>query len=495
MATSIEALPQEEIAPPEVLPRPPRWPRRLLIGLNILVALSLVGVASGYVYVRAKFGDITKVPCPFCRAPGDNPGKVMNVLLVGSDTREDLSDAQNFGGTKAVGGQRSDTIMILHVDPSQKKAAILSFPRDTYVTLANGDKNRINAAFTNGPDLLMQTINQQFGIDIDHYVQVNFDGFKGIVDAIGGINVYFSSPARDTFSGLRVPKAGCLFLNGNGALSYVRSRHYQYFEGGRWHDEGNGDLGRIQRQQDFIRRVLRKVRGVRNPFTLNSLISSGVKNVTIDNGLGLNDIQKLADRFKSLSPDTVDMETLPTTGTSVKIGGLSQAVLLPKQPDAQQLIDQFLGKTPAPAPAGQAPPPGVAPASARLRVLNGSGVAGLATKVAGELGPSGIGFSVVGTGDADKFGYVNSVISYGPGQQQKAQLLQAALAAPAQAKEDATLKGVDVVLVIGKDFNGTHPLAPPASAGTPGTTAPPPSAGTPAPAGGSATGKSPADSC
>src|SRR3954468_2470240 len=309
MATSIEARPQDEIAPPEVLPRPPRWPRRLLIGLNIFVALSLVGVASGYVYVRAKFGDIAKVPCPFCRDPGDNPGKVMNVLLVGSDTREDLSDAQNFGGVKSVGGQRSDTIMILHVDPKEKKAAILSFPRDLYVTLANGDKNRINAAFTNGPDLLMQTINKEFGIPIDHYVQVNFDGFKGIVSAIGGINVCFPSPARDTFSGLRVAKAGCLFLNGDGALSYVRSRHYQYYEGGGWHDEGDGDLRRIQRQQDFIRRVLRKVRGVRNPFTVNSLISTGVQSVTIDEGLGINDIQKMANKFKSLSPDTVDMET------------------------------------------------------------------------------------------------------------------------------------------------------------------------------------------
>src|SRR3954470_8553845 len=120
MATSTEALPQEEIAPPEVLPRPPQWPRRLLIGLSIFVALSLVGVASGYVYVRAKFGDITKVPCPFCRNGPDNPGKVMNVLLVGSDTREALDDAQNFGGAKQVGGQPSDTIMILHVDPKEQ---------------------------------------------------------------------------------------------------------------------------------------------------------------------------------------------------------------------------------------------------------------------------------------------------------------------------------------------------------------------------------------
>src|SRR4051794_33936041 len=105
MATSTEALPQEEIAPPEVLPRPPRWPRRLLIALNIFVALSLISVASGYVYVRQKFGDIAKIPFAdgILRQKPDNPGNVMNVLLVGSDTRAELDDAKNFGGTAAVG--------------------------------------------------------------------------------------------------------------------------------------------------------------------------------------------------------------------------------------------------------------------------------------------------------------------------------------------------------------------------------------------------------
>ena len=494
MATSTEeALQQPEVEPehvPSILPRPRRWPRRLLIVLNIFVALSLIGVGSGYVYARVKFGDIKKVAIDALRKGPDNPGKVMNVLLVGSDTRADLSDAKNFGGAQDVGGQRSDTIMILHVDPKQKKAAILSFPRDLYVPLANGDKNRINAAFNNGPDLLIKTINQDFGIDIDHYVEVNFDGFKGIVNAIGGINVYFPAPARDAFSGLRIGNAGCSFLNGEGALAYVRSRHYQYFEGGRWHDEGDGDLGRINRQQDFIRRVLKKVRNVRNPFTLNSLISTGVSNVTIDKGLGIDNIRTLAGKFQSLSPDTVDMETVPTTPTAVRIGGLSQSVLLPKQPDMQSVINQFLGRTPPPAPAGQAPPPGVVPSSVRVRVLNGNGISGEATKVAGDLGPSGIGFNVAGTGDADSFKYSQSVISYGPGQQTKAQLLNAALATPAQLKPDNTLKAVDVVLVVGNDFSGVHPVA--TTGATASTTAPPTTAG---PAGGKATGKSPADSC
>src|SRR5205085_7848599 len=121
------------------------------------------------------------------------------------------------------------------------------------------------------------------------------------------------------------------------------SRHYQYYEGGRWHDESDGDLGRIQRQQDFIRRVLRKGKGVRDPLTLNSLINSGIHNVTIDSRLSPADILKLTKRFNSLSPDAVDMETLPTVSTSRRVGGLSAAVLLPKQPDAQALLDQFAG--------------------------------------------------------------------------------------------------------------------------------------------------------
>src|SRR5256885_10564604 len=102
MATSTEeALQQPEVEPdhvPSILPRPRRWPRRLLIVLNTFVALSLVGVASGYVYARVKFGDIKKLAIGALRPPGENPGKVMNVLLVGSDTRADLSDAKNFGG-------------------------------------------------------------------------------------------------------------------------------------------------------------------------------------------------------------------------------------------------------------------------------------------------------------------------------------------------------------------------------------------------------------
>jgi hypothetical protein len=184
------------------------------------------------------------------------------------------------------------------------------------------------------------------------------------------------------------------------------------------------------------------------------------------------------------------MVTLPTVPGSVIIDKLNASILKPKQPDAQQIVDRFNGKAPAAPAAGQTVPPGVLPSSVRMRVLNGSGVAGQATKVAGELGPSGLGFSVAGTGDADSFRYNQSVISYGPGQLPKAQLLQAALVTPAQLKQDNSLKGVDVVLVAGTDFSGVRPL--PDSAGATATTTTPTTA---PPADGNATGKSPADSC
>ena len=475
---------------PPLLPKK-RWPRRVLIGVNIFVAICIIAVGGTYGYLEWKFGSIHRVTI----GPGifreDNPGNVMNVLLVGSDSRSELSkaDQKRFGSEGRVAGARTDTMMILHADPKEKKAAILSLPRDLYVP-SLGD--RLNGAFqTGGPQKLIQTITATYGIPIDHYVEVDFNGFRGIVNAVGAVNVYFPSPARDVYSNLVIKNAGCVALNGDRALSYVRSRHYQYYEGGRWHDETDGDLGRIQRQQDFIRRVLRKVKGVRDPLTLNSLINTGIGNVAIDKGLSAGDILKLAKRFNSLSPDAVDMETLPTVSGSVTLGGVNASILRPKQPDAQQLIDRFSGKTtPAPETATGVPA-GVLPSTISVRVLNGSGLAGQATKVAGDIGPSGTGLNIAGKGDADNFRYSQSVISYGPGQQAKAQLLAAVLRAPAQLKLDPKLKAVDLVLVVGSDYSGVKDLPGQVASSTTSTTA----ATTATTGAAKATGKSPADSC
>src|SRR2546423_2996294 len=177
---------------PPLLPRR-RWHRRLLIILNVVVALSLLGAGGAYGYVKWKFGSIHRISLgDSLRPSAENPGKVMNVLLVGSDTRSTLSkaDQKRFVGSD-VTGSRSDTIMILHVDPKQKKAAILSLPRDLYVPIADTKgSQRINTAFDAGPARLIKTISQDFDVPIDHYLEVDFNGFRGIVNTIGGVNVY-----------------------------------------------------------------------------------------------------------------------------------------------------------------------------------------------------------------------------------------------------------------------------------------------------------------
>jgi LCP family protein required for cell wall assembly len=461
--------------------RPPRrWPRRLLIGLNIFVALCLLATASGYLYLRSKGDNFGRVAlgCKVLRNCGaDTPGQAMNVLLVGSDTRSTLTkeEQRRYGTESAVGGQRSDTMLILHIDPKAERAAILSIPRDLYVPIAGtNDQDRINSAFDKGPDRLIQTITAYLGVQIDHYAEVDFAGFQGIVDAIGPVKVYFAAPARDDLSGLHQKTAGCIPLYGDSALAYVRSRHFEYYEGGRWHADPTGDLGRIQRQQDFIRRVMKTAirNGARNPFKLNSLIDKATHSVTLDKSFSTKDIYNVAKHFRSLEPDAVDMLTLPTTPANV--GG--KAILRLNGDEARDVLARFTG---APAAAtgstvpGQLPP--IPPSSVRVRVLNGTGTGGQAGEVTSGLSKEG--FVVSGSGDADSFKYLKTVIRYGRGQHDKAVLLQAYVQGGAQLREDLTLRGIDLVLVTGAEYGGIrNPKAP---APTP-TTAPPTTAKGPA---------------
>ena len=458
-------------------PRTRIWPRRVLIGLNIFIAFCLVATASGYGYLRWRFGQIDKIELgSILRNSGeDDPGSPMNVLLVGSDTRENVTEeeADKFGTARDVGGKHSDTIMVLHADPRAEKAAILSIPRDLYVTIAGtGRKDRINTAIqsTDGERRLIATIRQELGIQIDHYAEVDFYGFRGIVDSVGGVTIPFTSPARDRVTGLNVPKAGCVELDGDEALAYARSRHYQSYESGRWRTDPTGDLGRISRQQNFIRRMMKQAiaQGIRNPLKANSMVSTATKYVKIDDTLSTADIRRLAGRFKSLAPEAVDMLSLPVVATRVKATGAS--VLELEQPEAQEMIDRFNGKTEEISTPDQLPK--VIPGSIRVRVLNGSGVGGQATKAS--FGLQRAGFAVSGTGDAPSFQYTRSLVRYGSGQKEKALVLQAYIEGGAQIVEDRKLVGGDLQLITGSTYVGIRtPGAQAGGAPTTTTTSPP----------------------
>ena len=451
-----------------------RWPRRLLIGANVVVAVCLIGTGLTYAYLRWQFGKVDKIDfsCEVLRNCGDDdPGGPMNVLLVGSDSRAEISaeERAQFGSEGQVGSQRSDTIIVLHVDPRAEKARLMSIPRDLSVPISGGatrSPRRINTAFAKGPEVLIATIRDELGIEIDHYAQVDFNGFRGIVDSIGGVTMYFPSPVRDTVSGLNITQPGCVHMDGDTALAFVRSRNYQYQDGGKWRKDGSADLGRIERQQGFIRRVIGKASQVgRNPVRLNSIINSAVPNLKIDTAFSTKDMLRLAKRFRSLEPDAVEMLPLPTVG--VREGGAS--VLKLKQPEATEIIDRFTGKAvpEAAAPGPAAPPPRVLPGTVRVRVLNGTGEAGQAGSAAEALRKAN--FSIAATGDAGAFTSKRTVIRYARGQLPKAELLQAYVDGPTQLTEDSALRGGDLVLVTGGGFKGIREAA----GAAPSTTAPP----------------------
>jgi len=423
--------------------------RRALIIFNCVLATVLIGSLAAFGYVKWKRDQFESLDV----AGLEQSSGPMNMLLVGSDSREGV-DEEQFGTTEDVAEQRSDTIMILRVDPSKERAAIMSLPRDLWVDLYSADgtnqgKGRINAAFMGGPDQLIETIDQNFGIGINHYMQVDFNGFRDIVAAVDGVTVRFDSPVRDTYSGLNIPEAGCQVLDGEQSLAYVRSRHYETYEGGRWVEDPRADLSRIDRQQDFIRRVLRSAidKGARNPITLNSLINAGAKNIQLDSEFGATDIIRTGLRFRSLDPGDVEMMTLPNSTASVYAGGAMQSVLQVDQPAADETIDRFINGPPE-QPSGETVPVG----SVSVRVLNGSGAPGQASIAAGGLRSAG--FVVTGAGDASVFGTATTTIRYASGMEAEANTVAQHVGGEVRLLEDATLSGADVALVTGSTFTG-----------------------------------------
>ena len=223
-------------------------------------------------------------------------GEAANYLLVGTDSREGLDpndpDAGGFLGD--TGCDCTDTIMVLRVDPKEKQAYLLSFPRDLYLPIAGtGDTARINTAHAHGEQTLIDTITENFNIPIHHYVEIDFVGFEQLVDAVGGVPLWFDAPVRDRHTGLDVQQSGCVELNGEQARKFVRSRYLEYQdEDGDWDSDPTADLGRITRQQVFVRRAVAKAvsQGLSNPITLNDLVSAGVANVSLDEHLDAGDL-------------------------------------------------------------------------------------------------------------------------------------------------------------------------------------------------------------
>ena len=326
----------------------------------MVVALALVAMGTGFAYVQFRFNQVTKVTVKHLKkAPVGQP---FNVLLIGSDSRvgESAADAAHFGNQSNAGGQRSDVVKIVHIVPATGQVSVLSIPRDTVVTVAGdtsqiGKYNRINATYNVGPDQLVQTIEADFGIPIEHVVQVDFEGLRGAVDAIGGIKLDFPYPAKDAYTGLDVTQPGCQLVNGGYSLALARSRHYQYYKNGYWQYDGTSDFGRIQRQNAFLKAVINQAETKYNPLTLNAFVGSVVQGVTVDSTFTVSDLISLARQFHTFSSSALATATLPTYSSYSSEFGYLGSVLYVQEPQAQQVISQFLGQVPDTA---LTPPPG-----------------------------------------------------------------------------------------------------------------------------------------
>lgn len=397
-----------------------------------LIALLLGTVAAWGFY---QFRRIDRVDVDLAQAEDLSP---QNFLVVGSDTR-DLGDDERRdvtvygnGSERAPEGKRADTIVVARVDPKQASVELLSIPRDLWVDRGTTE-GRINAAYNDGAQALVDTIQANLGVPIHHYVEVNFNGFKGLVDALQGVPLYFDKPVRDKMTGLYVRKAGCYMLNGHQALAFARSRNLEYSNGVRWVKDPTADLGRITRQQIFLRHAMKKVTGLGlgSIDSLRVLVGVAVNNVTIDDQMGRDDMMRLARHFEHFDAETMVVHRLETENSRTSSG---QSILELSKEGSKGVLDIFSGATPA--VAAEAPPmPTVEPAAVTVDVMNGAGVPGLARAGSEEL--AGLGFTVGQIGDAAPTD--ETTITYGKGGAAASMLVSSKLSGNPPPQEDPTL--------------------------------------------------------
>jgi LCP family protein required for cell wall assembly len=444
--------------------------RRYVIAL-VVAAVAMVGAVVGVnKFIDQKIDRIPRVKLITAAAPPNGE----NFLLLGSDTRSFVKNQtqQNaFGDAAGEPGARSDTLMIVHVNPAAQSTLIVSFPRDLWVNIAGGHgMAKINAAFNYGPQTVVDTLKQDFGVDIHHYLDVNFESFRGIVDAIGRVPVYFPYPARDLKTGLHFFVGGCLDLSGTQALEYVRSRTLQYYSPltKKWFTpDPVPDIGRIARQQEFIRKLagLAVQQSLNDPLTANNVADEVVANLQADDGLTKGDIFDLIDAFRTINPnDTTSLQFVTLPWKTGPTAGGGQQVLYVDEQAAAPILAQLNDFTDNAAAA-----PKVAPGDVRLQVLNGSGRNGAAQGALQRF--TELGFVGTGATNNPSGRVAQTEVRYAPGQEDKGRFVLRYVSPQAKLVADSSIKGADVVVVLGTDFQAvTRPAA--SGSATTATTAP-----------------------
>ena len=454
------------------------------LGLAGLVVVLLAGSAVGYAwYLNSEVHRIGVKNLSDGPTTGADAG-TENILMVGSTDRCALTVQNPAYGlcSQGVTGINSDVVMILHLNPARPSVSVLSIPRDLFIPNARKDgANKIDAALVEGPSQLVAAIEEDFGIPIQHYVELNFDTFANVVDALGGIDMYFPEPVYDAYSGLKVFTTGCLHLDGTQALQVVRARHLQYKGPGittpypeYWPQETQSDLARIRRDHEFLRVLATAVskRGLSNPSTDLSIVNAVAGQLTVDSGMSASHMVNLALTYHGVNVHNAPQLAVPVMvdqfGDYIYQGGDYGDVEFPSQPQDQSVVDQFLGVAPTTDTMNGGTLP--APSTVTVSVLNGSGTSDQASDTAAALGQ--LGFKVVGTSDTSPVGQeAETTVTYAkmtPSDEAAAQAVARSMTGSVIMALGPTADGAQVTVTTGTSFT-VNPPAPPPSASTPKT--------------------------
>jgi LCP family protein required for cell wall assembly len=455
-----------------------RRQRRFLMVASVISGFVLLSSGGAWAFQSYITGNIDGVDVGgLSKGKNSGPKGAMNILIAGVDRREGLTRAQqqqlHLGHEP---GERSDTMMLVHVSADHDRISVVSLPRDSYVMIpahrSNGSEGVKNSPVParygkltwayqfGGRDLAVETISRSTGVAIDHYIEVNFFGFVKMVDALGGVDICAEEPINDPKSGLQLTAGKHPNVGGVQALGFARARYTL----------GDGtDLGRIDRQQQFMSTMMKKALSsntLSDPIKSAKFLSAALKAVRVDNDLKKN-LPALAGQMKSLSTDSVAFAKVPLSNPGYNVvmwnARLPQSTVLWDGQAASDLFAHFrkdqplIKPTPTAAP-GQAPSQAkpkdeltVPPGQITVRVLNGVGTRGIARESAGDLRKAGF-VPVVVSGTAKTIGMKTTLIQYGPGREDSAKTLAAAI--PGARLKKVPALGNTVQVLVGRNWTG-----------------------------------------
>ncbi len=417
----------------------------------------LVAAGSGLSIAAIRYSDrqITRIrsgPNPGCQ--GSECGlvdvtpqcedKACNFLILGSDSRAGLTKGQQekYGNTTTVKSQRADTIIVVHVDAARDRTTVIHIPRDLRVEIPGFGTNKINSAFEHGPNVMVQTVEKLTKLQINHYISVNFAGFQGIVNALGGVPICIQKPMIDTLSGLYLRHPGCYNLTGGQALAFVRARHVQ--------GDTIPDFSRISRQQQFMRVVIQKMSSPTAITKLRQLIDATKDNLVVDDNLNLYALQDLTRKLAEVGQAGVTFRVVPAVPVLIDDISYVEAV----QPAANKLFyrirkGQYLGSL-----GKEEPGTPISPANITVQVMDAGNAQG-AQDVASFLRRAGFVVRAIQASPAD---LTRSNILYAKGAGKQEAVVSSYLPlVPPLYDETHAIDGVDVIVAVGQDFKGIEP--------------------------------------